>query len=79
MLGRLDMMTPEARKVVRDAKRGLQRCRRMNAEINDRIARLQQIDLVAASASNADQLNWLLRAMQTAESADLQVQVPAAA
>lgn len=61
------MMTPEARKVVRDAKRGLQRCRRMNAEINDRIARLQQIDLVAASANNADQLKWLLRAMQTAE------------
>lgn len=62
------MMTPEARKVVRDAKRGLQRCQRMNAEINDRIARLQQIDLVAASANNSDQLKWLLRAMQAADS-----------
>ncbi len=73
------MMTPEARKVVRDAKRGLQRCRRMNAEISDRIARLQQIDLVAASANNADQLKWLLRAMQTAEATSERIRLAQAA
>jgi hypothetical protein len=73
------MMTPEARKVVRDAKRGLKRCQRMNAELNDRIARLRQIDLAAQSADNADQLHWLLRAMQAAEAVDLHSQVSEAA
>ena len=73
------MMTPEARKVVRDAKRGLLRCQRMNAEINDRIARLQQIDLAAASANSSDQLKWLLRAMQAADSASARAPMPEAA
>lgn len=60
-------MSPEARKVVRDAKRGLKRCMRMHAELNDRIARLHQIDLEAASAENAGQLKHLLEMMQAVE------------
>lgn len=59
-------MTPEAHKVVRDAKQGIKRCKKMNAELTGRIARLQHLDLIAASADNAEQLQWLLRMMQAA-------------
>ena len=60
------MMTPEARKVVRDAKRGIRRCKQMNAELSGRIARLEHLDHIAASAASADQLKWLLKMMQAA-------------
>ena len=60
------MMTPEARQVVRDAKRGLKRCKQMNAELSGRIARLEHLDHIAASAASADQLKWLLKMMQAA-------------
>ena len=77
-LGRLEKMTPEARKVIRDAKRGIMRCKRMNAELDDRIARLHQIDLAAAATDNADQLHMLLRAMQAPGPAD-KAELPEAA
>ena len=60
------MMSPEARKVVRDAKRGIQRCKEMNAELSGRIARLEHLDHIARSAGSADQLKWLLKMMQAA-------------
>lgn len=72
-------MTPEARKVIRDAKRAMLHCKRIHAELNDRIARLQQMDLVAASARNAGQLNRLLEIMQSAAPANDDPHLPKAA
>lgn len=59
-------MTPEARKVVHDAKRGIKRCKAVNAELRGRIARLERLDHLAMSAGSADQLKWLLKTMQAA-------------
>lgn len=57
-------MTPEARKVVRDAKRSMKRCKRMHDELDGRIARLENLDLMASATENADELKSLLKTMQ---------------
>ena len=59
-------MTPEARKVVRDAKRGLRHCKTLHDQLSGRIERLEHLDHLAAAAGSADQLKWLLRMMQAA-------------
>lgn len=59
-------MTPEANKVVRDAKRGIKRCKAVNAELRGRIARLERLDHMTTSAASSDQLKWLLKMMQSA-------------
>lgn len=59
-------MTPEARKVVRDAKRGLMHCKTLHDELSGRIQRLEHLDHMAAAAASAEQLKWLLRMMQAA-------------
>lgn len=61
-------MTPEADRVIRDAKRGIKRCKAMNAELRGRIARLERLDHMAMAAASADQLKWLLTMMQPAPS-----------
>jgi len=61
-------MTPEADRVIRDAKRGIKRCKAMNAELRGRIARLERLDHMSMSAASADQLKWLLKMMQAAGS-----------
>ncbi|MGI9414589.1 MAG: hypothetical protein ACR2PM_13020, partial [Hyphomicrobiales bacterium] len=57
-------MTPEVRKVIRDAKRSMKRCQRMNAELDGRIARLEHLDLIASATENADELKSVLKTMQ---------------
>ncbi len=57
-------MTPEARKVIRDAKRSMKRCKRMHDELDGRIARLEHLDLMASATENAAELKSLLKTMQ---------------